>query len=132
MCDHCSDFQQLLFTVERNYASALEASETADRSDSELQPVLSAADVGVALQFLNVWHHKQCMCVFREVGVGELTVSMLYAFDWSTKSLFCILYLYTSANLYHDIRDGAIQLHETTDIRDPRKSLLLQDFTLLS
>ena len=90
MCDHCSDFQQLLFTVERNYASALEASETADRSDSELQPVLSAADVGVALQFLNVWHHKQCMCVFREVWVGELTVSMLYAFDWSTKSLFCI------------------------------------------
>ena len=43
------------------------ASDTADRSDSELQPLLTASEVNTSLQFLNVWHQKQCMCVFREV-----------------------------------------------------------------
>ena len=42
-------------------------SDTADRSDSELQPLLTASEVNTSLQFLNVWHQKQCMCVFREV-----------------------------------------------------------------
>ena len=43
------------------------ASDTADRSDSDLQPLLSAEHVNTSLQFLNIWLQKQCMCVFREV-----------------------------------------------------------------
>ena len=29
--------------------------------------MLSKTDLTVSLQFLNIWHQKQCMCVFREV-----------------------------------------------------------------
>ena len=66
MCDNCTEFQNLLYTVEREYDAALQGAEAGSRSDlCSLQPVLSAADVNTSLQFLNVWHHKQCMCVFR-------------------------------------------------------------------
>ena len=85
MCENCTEFQELLFTVERKFDAALQGlyfikchiikcvnihfpdSDTADRSDSELQPLFTASDVNISLQFLNVWHQKQCMCVFREV-----------------------------------------------------------------
>ena len=86
MCESCGEFQLLLLRVEREYEAALQgekqkeerevrlddelfvsASASPDRSDSELQPLLSRTDLTVSLQFLNVWHQKQCMCVFREV-----------------------------------------------------------------
>ena len=85
MCDSCGDFQLLLLRVEREYEAALQgennwrevsavfimiynvsASGSPDRSDSELQPLLSKTDLSISLQFLNIWHQKQCMCVFRE------------------------------------------------------------------
>ena len=43
------------------------ASESDDRSDSDLQPTLKKSDVMTSLAFLNIWHQKQCMCVFRDV-----------------------------------------------------------------
>ena len=110
MCDNCTEFQQLLYSVERKYDAAraglysvyhysetvsvsgnlffsthknlvtkaqrhiknylftfsFSASGTAERSDSEL-PLLTASDVNTSLQFLDNWHQKQCMCVFRDV-----------------------------------------------------------------
>ena len=47
--------------------AALAASLTQDRLDAELQPELGKEDVMTSLTFLNTWHQKQCMCVFRDV-----------------------------------------------------------------
>ena len=45
-----------------------------------------------------------------------------------SNNVWQFIYLLKSAYLYHDIRDGAWPSHETRDIRDPKESLLLQDY----
>ena len=67
MCENCGEFQALLYRVEREHEAALAASLTQDRLDAELQPELGKEDVMTSLTFLNTWHQKQCMCVFRDV-----------------------------------------------------------------
>ena len=68
LCKVCNSKNVLLLSRILQCVNILSpASDTADRSDCELQPLLSASEVNTSLQFLNVWHQKQCMCVFREV-----------------------------------------------------------------
>ncbi|XP_023333698.1 ubiquitin carboxyl-terminal hydrolase puf [Eurytemora carolleeae] len=61
MCDNCSDFQLLLLRIERS------AETTNSDNEGEGEIELTGQDVNISLNFINTWHQKQCMCIFRDV-----------------------------------------------------------------